>query len=526
MKKTLATLDSETDPFDGHTIPEPFVWGLYTEDKYIYFWGDDCTWQLMEYLSDKDYLIYAHNGGKFDFFFLLEYLDRKKLLIINGRITQAKFGKVTFRDSYSLLPIPLSAYKKDEIDYIKMTWNNREENKTEILEYLYTDCLYLHELVSTFIDRFGLKLTIGGAAIEQLLNSCENKKIERLNLSTDELFRKYYYGGRCEAFDKGFNPNSNHIIYDINSAYPYAMLAEHPDPFRPYYDVTDTIPATGNYFASVYAISYGCLPYRDSKTKAITFPCDVEIRKYNATNWEITAGIDTGTLDIVSVDSVIVFRHTIAFGEFVNKFYPEKKKAKKDGDKITELFVKLLLNNAYGKFAVNSMNYKDFILTNYGEIPPRNGKQYAIESAWREYNADIYSTPAPDEDKLLNVAVAASITGYVRAYLWRHINAATDVIYCDTDSIVCRTFTGNIGAELGDWKNEGTVSEYYIGGKKLYAFVLSDGTVKKASKGSRLKVNEIINLVIKNKTIEWHNNAPTFSLSSGVNFLSRKIKMT
>ena len=67
----IAVIDFETDPFLYDRVPEPFSAGFYDGETYIDFWGDDCADQLICYLeSRKDNLIiYAHNGGKFDFYY-------------------------------------------------------------------------------------------------------------------------------------------------------------------------------------------------------------------------------------------------------------------------------------------------------------------------------------------------------------------------------------------------------------------------------------------------------------------------
>jgi hypothetical protein len=108
-------------------------------DTYVDFWGDDCVEQFFAYLAtlEERYIIYAHNGGKFDFFFFLKFLAANTSpRIINGRLVQVIFGKQEFRDSYAIVDIPLSKFQKDEIDYAKFQRHCREQNKEEIRRYL------------------------------------------------------------------------------------------------------------------------------------------------------------------------------------------------------------------------------------------------------------------------------------------------------------------------------------------------------------------------------------------------------
>jgi hypothetical protein len=56
------------------------------------------------------------------------------------------------------------------------------------------------------------------------------------------------------------------------------------------------------------------------------------------------------------------------FAEFVDYYYPLKVKAKFDKDKLAEIMYKLVLNSAYGKFALNPRKFKSWKLT-LGEVP-------------------------------------------------------------------------------------------------------------------------------------------------------------
>src|SRR5579862_7391491 len=196
-----AVLDFETDPFRYGRIPQPFAVELYTDQTTFVAWGNDCVEKLMDYLEmlETPCRIYAHNGGKFDFFFIYPYLDNP-IRIINNRIVSAKLFHHNLRDSFAIIPVPLRAYAKDDIDYNKLESHRREKHKDEILSYLHTDCVKLFELVSSFIDRFGPMLTIGSTAMQEIQARYD---FERLNEEGDAFFRQWYYGGRVECFHSG-----------------------------------------------------------------------------------------------------------------------------------------------------------------------------------------------------------------------------------------------------------------------------------------------------------------------------------
>src|ERR1043166_7796568 len=126
--KRIATFDTETDPFQFGLAVKPFTCGFATDTPhdadtgnfdyaingryYKDFWGSDCVHQFFEWLRsmEGEYIIYVHNGGNFDFYFMIEYIDRGSApFIINGRLAKLIMQGQEFRDSYSLLPVALSA---------------------------------------------------------------------------------------------------------------------------------------------------------------------------------------------------------------------------------------------------------------------------------------------------------------------------------------------------------------------------------------------------------------------------------
>jgi hypothetical protein len=222
LLKKLAVIDLETDPFKWGRVPKAFASAFFDGEQYINFWGADCVHLLVEYILslEDEYYIYAHNGGKFDFFYLMEegVLDNP-VKIINGRIVTAAMGKHELRDSYAILPIPLKAYEKDEIDYAKFEFDKREKHKPEILKYLRHDCEYLYTLVDKFLNRFGLNLTVGSTAIKELQKFHKFEKTKRWH---DEIYRPYYFGGRVQCFEHGIL-EGDFKVYDVNSMYPHVM---------------------------------------------------------------------------------------------------------------------------------------------------------------------------------------------------------------------------------------------------------------------------------------------------------------
>lgn len=524
--RRVAVIDYETDPFLYGRIPKPFVAGFYEwEIGYKYFWGRDCVLDLLGFLEsiNTPLQIYAHNGGKFDFFLMLEHLENP-VKIINGRIVRATLGKHILQDSYAILPIPLKLFEKDEIDYAKMEEDSREANKEEILAYLKKDCTALYALVDRFRERFGDRLTIGGTAIKKLR---ELHPFDSQRKSHDEKLRPFYFGGRVEAFETGIL-TGDFRVYDVNSMYPHVMRdCVHPTGGRYRSAYSGILDKKGRisgfadcpvYFAKIYCQQMGAFPVR-VKNRPLDF--SVPEGEFFVTSHELKAAVETGRVQNVKVLYVTAPEQTIQFRDYVDLYSAEKVAAKKAGDKAGEIFAKLLLNSAYGKFGQNPEHYFDYQITGAEDDIPDNEEwelyfaAVGKPSIWRKQSAS---------QAFYDVATAASITGAARAVLMRAISAARRPVYCDTDSIICESLDLPLhDSELGKWKLEASGDRIAIAGKKLYA--LKDGRkhVKSASKGARLTGQDIFD-ICKGKTIHWHNDAPSFSLANGVSFVDRKIQ--
>lgn len=544
MRK-IAVIDAETDPFRKGRIPAPFIWGYYDGNEFRTFDSGD---SLCEFLRENDSIVYAHNGGKFDYHFLLRYLAPfDDIKIINGRIAVMHIGQCELRDSYNIVPVPLSAYKKDEIDYAIMekSERTRPDNANTIRAYLRSDCVYLFELISKFIESFGLKLTLAGASM------AEWKRISAQPIpETDADFyaeiSPYYYGGRVECFQSGII-EKNFAVYDINSAYPYAMTFEHP------YSV-EKERANGYLkdadFVRVLASSVGAFPFRgagkginasdsegmeDENVLGLWFPHDGLWREFTITGHEYRMANDHGILYKSKVIESIRFAGRISFRDYVNHFYEMRNKAKAANDDANSLFAKLFMNSLYGKFAANPERYN-----NYCIVPKSDAADLAActEAEWNEagwkFGGELgpwilaQSELADAEKRYYNVATGASITGFVRAMLFDAIKSSKGVLYCDTDSIAVESLgLQNIcGPKLGQWKHEGDFDKAGIGGKKLYIFRGIGKTPNKtASKGVRLTEAELWK-VAKGETVKYEPEAPTFAIRKAPVFQSRNVRST
>lgn len=516
MAKEFWTIDCETDPFKFGRIPTPFIWGAFNGKEYHEFHTTD---EIAAFMRVREAIFFAHNGGKFDFHFLANHIKRnQKILMINSRLVKANIGLAEIRDSYALIPFPLSAYKKDDIDYNKLEPDVREQHMEEIKAYLKNDCIYLWDLINEFFNEYGRHLTAPSAAIK-VLQKMEGIKIENGGRYFFTEFQKHYFGGRCECFRAGeFKHGITYL--DINSAYAFAMLHQHPIGTEWEFKHYKNPPIIPYGFYTIKAKSFGAFCRREKG--GLVFDWDGVERTYHTTGWELKAALETNKAIITRHIEQKFFKENRTFEKFINYFWSERQRWPKGTPQ--NLFAKLMMNASYGKFAANPENYSTYVLYDPAIA------EFLISNGWDirgEIGEHIVcSKPMEVDDmRFYNVATGASITGFVRAMVMRAISSVDTPIYCDTDSLVFQgSHSIDLGNELGQWKIEGIYDEGYFAGKKLYA-VKNKKEEKISSKGSKLTFKEI-KAIAKGKTIKYNQTAPTFSWHKEPSFLTRDIKRT
>lgn len=545
--REIWTVDCETDPFKYGRIPKPFLWGVYNGSEYHQF---ETTAECARFIAEVDGIFYAHNGGRFDYHFLIPYAEPyDDLLIIHGRLARWHLGRAELRDSFNILPIKLADYKKDDIDYsiLEADQRNKPRNREKIESYLRADCMYLWELVNSFINRYGMSLTQASASMK-LWRKMSGIRMEDSGATFFDRFKPWYYGGRVQAFEHGYK-EQNFYVADVNSAYPKAMLHDHPFGLSP-----DTAPRSksrirGRDFYVVHGVVRGGFAFRDEEKLNLSFPEDGNARTYFVTGWELEAALEHDALDKRwEILERIAFTETVNFTDYIMTHYEARKIAKANGDKAGSLFNKLLMNSLYGKFGADPRNYTNHFIVNAASAPA-DDPLYPLAGYIGPW-ALIENLEKPNNSRFYNVATAASITGFQRAQLFRQIKKASGPLYCDTDCVAARDLGDiDLGDELGQWsleKDEATGDPlhtwYAIAGRKLYAWgndvgrkAVSkgrrdgqgkyDGLVKYASKGAKLYPDEIIKIA-QGAMLEYHPDVPTFSVHKPPAFVDREIRLT
>lgn len=514
--KPIYTFDTETDPFSYGRIPRVFSCGIFDGEKFHYEWGNGCMERMREFIASLPAgIVYVHNGGRFDFYYMLNWFDGK-MIIVNSRIIKAFGCGHEWRDSAAIYPMPLKSFKKDDIDYQLLEAETREKHKTEIIEYLKGDCVYLHELCTRFLSEFGDNLTIGSTSMKRLRKL---HKFDELSSTDDAAIRsRFYYGGRVQCFEKGMltaTKGERFYCYDINQSYPCSMRNYLHPIGNPMFG--GNVLRNETFFVSTYGYSYGAFPVRNNDGD-LCFPIGEGI--FNVTIHEYNAAIDTQQFRPYRIVETIDFEKSGSFVEFVDEYHGLRKKAQLDGDKLLSDFYKLVTNSAYGKFAQCPDNYLEYIIKPVGVTVSGYNEEY--------FCGDVVLWSKPSEDVTrYNVATGASITGASRAMLIRALATSKRPLYCDTDSIICEGLgddTEYDDHKLGAWKTEKMGDTFALAGRKLYALFDGDTCVKMACKGVRLTPSEIVTVASGGKVI-WKKDAPTFSLSRGIKFIHRNIEM-
>lgn len=541
--KEIWAADCETDPFKVGRIPKPFIWGAY--EIYTGRYETFSTRQLfVAFFTERKATVYFHNGGKFDGHYLRpDFNSDEQILIINGRIAQFRIGFTEFRDSYNLIPVALGKYAKEKIDYSIMEEDQRTlpENQTKIEAYLRSDCVNLASLLRTYFDKYGKGMTQAGAAMNYWAKHYNDGIKPRQSAAQFERYRPYYYGGRVECFQAGYQERE-FVVVDKNSAYPDAMRSRHP--ISPEAILLSRMPTDAELpqcFLTIKAVSNGALPYRLESGELI-FPRDDQERVYDVTGWEVAAGLEMDAVSIREIYSTHYFRETIDFADYINYFYLERKAAKAAGDTANDIFAKLFMNSCYGKFASNPENYHEYMLSSVERMPEHVSEGYTAYHEWGDGRQLLWRPLPVDRHRYYNVATAASITGYVRAQLFKDLRRVRGKIYCDTDSITCENPTGlSMGTELGQWKLEFEADAYAIVGKKMYAyrsakdqgwdeteqkFKYPKGSWKIACKGVQMTAEELVRAA-RGEIVEYRPQVPTYSITRPEpRFINRKVRIT
>lgn len=497
--------------FDIETInwTEPYAVGYYDNKRqYHLFKGKSCILDFVEHFLSRKYrgvVCYAHNGGKFDFSFVLKELFQARyqdkyiieLMRAASRIIQIaiktykettnnKGEKVkeiehvwTLRDSMALFPFSLRdvtknfdvEHKKGEFDYTKINWQNWESLEPEWSPYLMDDCRGLYESVEKFEDylirKFSVNLkdnvTLAQLALRVYRTNYLKHPIPCYRPIEDDI-RHAYFGGRTEIF-KTYGKNLKY--YDVTSLYPTVMHNQWMPVGKPIKDANMKITEFGVCKVTVESpddIDIPLLPHK-SKNGKLIFPrgkwtgfyCTPELQKAHKLGYKI------------KVHFGYKFKAAKIFTEYIDELFMLKNNSAKGS--VDYLVSKLLMNALYGKFGQRREKQQIVIFPE---------STIGLEPVDFFGDLPVYVKKTESQAKHILPAIAAFVTSYARIHLYECFESAQakggQIYYCDTDSIVTDVELP-IGRRLGDLTDElpEGIQEGIFLLPKMYGIKTTDG---------------------------------------------------
>ena len=513
VKKKLYGFDVET-----YSRKNKFLMGsLVRDDEVHVFWSLDEMREFILHSSKlKNARVFATNLG-FDFLSLFgddfELMSKFHYLIRGSDFINIKTlgnQNLNFSDTYSFFKASvktlgniLNIPKLDKPVCLGQKVSKNTYRGAELERYNVNDSLISYKFAELLQDSFidigtNMKYTIASTSMSLFKNKYLKNWIKQP--SRDDMIKMFegYYGGRVEAFYRGFL-DKTYYLYDINSLYPYVMQKyKYPDPnFMSYVKRDDkkVLKYEGLSHVSISNIpqmNIPLLPYRhDNK---LLFPLGnfegwhthAELRKALSLGYEFTI-----------LQSYVYMKDFNPFREFVKDLYEKRMYYKKIKSPL-QLIYKILLNSLYGKFA-QKLEKTDIVFNITQEQKFEMKKIIDYNAKRQSEDKDIrFIIDTPDHNeyvneqgitmteprlyyvkdlenqsypKFINPILSIYITSYARLELYNYFEQIAKrnkkILYCDTDSLLTDNLfeTSN---KLGELKLECKATRGIIVKPKLY----------------------------------------------------------
>lgn len=493
-------------------------WALYWNklsdiEEWIYFKNAKTFWDfVMSKAKDKkELIVYAHNMD-FDFKIvdgIKELTLKRKWELSNFYIKGCVFmmtfikgnKKILLYDTMNYSPVSLEKIgeslknKKMEIDFKTCT---DEELKIYCKNDVKIIYLFVKSLIE-FLQKYELtKLKPTSSSIA--MNAFRHKFYDydkcpifiHTNLNAIKLERDSYHGGITDCFKIG-KFKGDFLKLDINSMYPYQMIKYKFPTKLVFYSIDEdkNLIKYLNEFLDEYHIIAECEIFLPKNYAYILskFKVNKESRmgfihgKFNIvlTTPEIEYVKKYGK--ILKVKKIAIYEKDYIFKEYIDFFYNQRLRFKKEKNYIFDSFAKYLMNGLYGKFGQHRTDY-DILADN---VPYDIGKYIVVEEKNGEVveyiqmhigNKIIRNMPTDNNAYDSFVAISSLVTAYARMYLIEIILklGRENLFYVDTDSLIIKKEAlNNIkeyldDKELGKLKIEGESKDIEIIRPKWYKF--------------------------------------------------------
>lgn len=348
----------------------------------------------------------------------------------------SNLGEMIGLHKYPIPPMLLG----EEINYHPEEWYCEEHNKLWCETcYCLRDAEIVYRAMKMFYDVVeGLGGEVGFtlASTAMKLFKCVYLDEEYLTPFEwkNDFARQAYFAGRVENYVRGWWEDV--LVYDINSAYPWAMTyVDLPNP-----NTLKIVDYPTNFYK---LLDYEGVAVVDIYIKPTDLPLlPVKVGEFTVypygelrgcwTHLEIRRAIEEGAVIKQFHSSLYSLSTCKPLERYARELYALRQKYKAEKNPF-EVVVKILLNSLYGKFGQRN----DSGLCTWEELTndiEDLTKYEAIEAIGdKEFGLRKLITPQPN---YINVLWACYITAGVRLKLFDYVKSLwDDVYYCDTDSI-------------------------------------------------------------------------------------------
>lgn len=424
----------------------------------------------------KKKIIYAHNGGRYDWpciFGIIFDVDEKPIFV-GSRLISFTNGHCTFADSINIF-VGLSVKAIGKMmgnqklgmsnDYKFSVW---PKDKERDINGCTKDCVIIWDALFSVFEFAGkIKLTQASLSMNYFRTYHQPFHID--HNENVKFFWLSYYGGRTEALKVG---KTKAYVIDVNSMYPWMMKKlKFPNPKILKHEIDLDVKRFLKYLEwyegcanlTIYhkEHKYGFLPYKSNGK--LLFP----IGEFSGT-WnfpEIRFALEQGVIEIKKVNwSVYSEPMDSPFISFVDCLNDMKTKAKIEGNKFEEDRAKRFSNSLYGKFGQHISQETIYIrsITKQWDIIQEYEKKglfvKLITFNKKRDDAFLVTKSSRKECSYSIPSFASYITSGGRVELLRKALTmdANKIVYWDTDSLFFEILTPDIVSEkqLGGWKVE------------------------------------------------------------------------
>lgn len=466
----------------GNSLDEFMEWCQNPKENYLCLFHNlkfdgqyILSWLLkhgFEYVADKK------NRHDHSFTTLITDMGQFYVIEVYFKVKGHKVNKVTFHDSLKLLNFSVEEIAKSfdlPISKLKLDYHAKREIGHILtpheVDYIRNDVRIMALALDILYKQGMTKMTVGANALHSFKSICNNfsQLFPVLPLEVDADIRKSYKGGFTYLSPKYREKTTGRgLTLDVNSMYPAKMVQEWipysmPEPFEGKYKPDKLYPLFTQRLSCTFDIKPNKIPSIQLKNCASFMPNEYiesskdEIVTLTLTNPDLELFFQQYDVNVIAYHGGWKFKRARGmFTDYINHWTEEKIKAKKEGNRPQYLLSKLMLNNLYGKLALNPI-----------------GRQKAPVLKDEELH---YLMLPTEERKPIYIPAATFITSYARKYIietsqfirdWSMKNKGYDAyVYSDTDSIHCLLDKSDLDAlkkhikidpyELGAWDCEST----------------------------------------------------------------------